>query len=328
MRIAIGGIMHESNTFSPVPTRLADFSVQRGGEIVMWWAKAHHEVGGFLEGAAQFGFEPVPLLMASATPGGTVSAEAFEALAAEMVALLRGVDRVDGLLLALHGAMVSENYSDGDGEILRRVRDVMGSELPIVVTHDLHANVSEQLVRNCTALVVYKTYPHLDHRERGIQVAKIVARSARGEVTPVQAMVKPPMMINIVRQYTSAEPIEQIMDAVRDVENTVGVLAASLAEGYQYADVEEMGPSFVVVTDGDLKLATTRQVAWAQMLWTSAKSWHSISQMPLALLSLPGNQRERRWYWWTWAITSAADRQATALSFCKNCWRSMRKHGS
>ena len=231
MRIAIGGIMHESNTFNPSLTTLPDFSVQRCDEIAVWWAKAHHEVGGFLEGAARFDFEPVPLLMASATPGGPVSAPAFEALLQEMVALVRKAHGIDGLLLALHGAMVSERFADADGEILRRLRRALGREFPIVVTHDLHANISEALVRDCTALIAYKTYPHLDHRERGLQAAEIIARTVRREVRPIVAIEKPPILINIVRQYTSAEPIRQIMQAVCDAEHQPGVLAASLAEG-------------------------------------------------------------------------------------------------
>lgn len=269
MRIAIGGIMHESNSFSPVLTRLEDFAVQRGKEIVPWWARAHHEMGGFIEGASTFGYELAPLLMATATPGGIVTAAAFKALVNELVEHLQTAGTSDGLLLALHGAMVSEAYPDGDGEILRRLRQVTGPDFPIFVTHDLHANVSEQLVRECTALVIYKTYPHVDHRERGLQAAQIMARTVRGEVHPVQAMIKPPMLLNIVRQYTSAEPMKSIMQAVRDAENHPKVLAASLAESYQYADVYEMGPSVVVVTDGDLAFATSEAQRLSDLLWNS-----------------------------------------------------------
>jgi microcystin degradation protein MlrC len=267
VRIAIGGIMHESNSFNPVMTGFDKFTVHRGEEIVPWWAQAHHEMGGFIEGATAFGYELVPLVMATATPGGAVTAEAFEALANELVEQVRNAGKFDGLLLAVHGAMVSEAHRDGDGEILRRLRQVTGPHVPIVVTHDLHANVSEQLVRDCTALVIYKTYPHLDHRERGLQAAQIIARTVRGEVHPVQAIVKPPMLLNIVRQGTSAEPMKSIMQAVRDAENHPKVLAASLAESYQYADVYEMGPSVVVVTDGDLALATSEAQRLADLLW-------------------------------------------------------------
>ena len=267
MRIAIGGIMHESNSFSSVPTRLEDFEIHRGDEVITWWVQAHHEIGGFIEGGTVFGYTPVPLVMASATPGGSVTRDAFDLLVTEFVDTLRSVQPVDGLLLALHGALVSELYPDGDGEIVRRLRAVTGPDFPIVVTHDLHANVSEQMIDHCTALVVYKTYPHLDHRERGLQAAGIIARTVRSEIKPVQVMVKPPMLLNIVRQNTNREPIKSIMQAVRDAENHPGVLAASLAEGYQYADVPEMGPSFVVVTDRDPNLARSEAERLANLLW-------------------------------------------------------------
>jgi microcystin degradation protein MlrC len=165
--------------------------------------------------------------------------------------------------------MVSEKYPDADGEIARRLRAEAGPGLPIVVTHDLHANISEQMVSNCTALIVYKTYPHLDQRERGLQAAEIMGRTVRGEVNPVQAISKPPMILNIVCQYTGNEPMKSIMQAVRETENYPKVLAASLAESYQYADVAEMGPSFVVVTDNDQELADNEAQRLADLLWNS-----------------------------------------------------------
>ena len=272
MRIAIGGIMHESNSFNPALTGLEQFTIQRGEEIVPWWTSAYHEMGGFIEGADAFGYQPVPLLMAAATPSGTVSADAFETLVTELIERLQATSVVDGLLLALHGAMVSEVYRDADGEIVRRIRQVMGSSFPIVLTHDLHANISEQLVGDSTALVIYKTYPHVDQRERGLQAAQIAARTIRGEVQPIQAIAKPPMLLNIVRQRTSAEPMKRIMQKVQNVENRRGVLAAGLAESFQYADVYEMGPSFVVVTDGDLMLAAREAKRLADMLWNSREA--------------------------------------------------------
>lgn len=268
MRIAIGGIMHESNSFSRVPTTLDDFEIQRDEAVLSWWTPTHHEVGGFIQGGANFGYTPVPLLMAGATPGGKVTEHAYESLVAELLERMWAVTpQVDGLLLALHGAMVSEPYPDGDGEIVRRLREQVGPGFPIVVTHDLHANISAQLIDNSTALVVYKTYPHLDHHERGLQAANIIARTVRGEVHPVQAMMKPSMLLNIVRQYTNAEPIRSIMQAVRDAENHPDILAASFAESYQYADVPEMGPSFVVVADGNETLASTEAQRLADLLW-------------------------------------------------------------
>ncbi|HEX6384633.1 MAG TPA: M81 family metallopeptidase [Anaerolineae bacterium] len=267
MRVAIGGILHESNTFNPRLTGLADFRLQREDEVIRWWGEAHHEMGGFIEGAARNGYELYPTLMASATPSGPVAAEAFGLLAGELEERLTNAPALDGLLLALHGALVSEHHPDGDGEIVRRLRSLLGSDFPIVVTHDLHANVSDRVVDESTALVIYKTYPHVDQRQRGLQAARIIARLIRGEIQIAQALSKPPLLLNIVRQNTNVEPVLDIMQAARELEKQPEVLAANVALGYQYADVFEMGPAAVVVTDGDLELARREAQRLADLIW-------------------------------------------------------------
>ena len=130
MRIAVAGIMHESNTFNPQPTPLEAFRVQRGAELLSWWRDAPHEVGGFIAGAQKFGYEICPTLMAQATPGGPVTGDAFERLTQELLERLARAPRLDGLLLALHGAMVSEDHADADGELLRRLRAHVRPGLP------------------------------------------------------------------------------------------------------------------------------------------------------------------------------------------------------
>jgi microcystin degradation protein MlrC len=267
MRIAIGGIMHESNTFSSKPTDRAAFGVQRGEEILRVYRDAHHEVTGYIEGAEKFGFDVYPMLTSGATPSGAVTDEAFEELVSELIQQLQNAPQLDGLLLALHGAMVVESFPDGDGEVLRRLREVLGSEFPIVVTHDFHANISEQLVKHSTALIVYKTNPHVDQRQRGVQAAELITRIVRGEVKPTQALAKPPMMFNILYQNTSKEPLKPIMDAARELESNPKILAASVAAGYQYADVHEMGPTAVVVTNDDPTLAQREAQRLSDMLW-------------------------------------------------------------
>ena len=269
MRVAIGGILHESNTFNPRLTGLADFRIQREDEVIGWWGEAHHEVGGFIEGAARNGYELYPTLMANATPSGPIAAEAFELLAGELEARLTNAPALDGLLLALHGALVSERHPDGDGEIVRRLRSLMGSDFPIVVTHDLHANVSDRVVDESTALVIYKTYPHIDQRQRGLQAARLIARLIRGEIEIAQALSKPPLLLNIVRQNTNVAPMLAIMQAARELEKRPKVLAASVALGYQYADVLEMGPAAVVVTDGDPELARHEAQRLADLIWNT-----------------------------------------------------------
>lgn len=267
MRIAMGGLLQEVNTFSRAATRLQDFAIDRGDELLSKWERAHHEIGGFIEGITLAGFEPVPLLMARAVPAGKVTGEAFDSLVDELASRITDARPLDGVLLALHGAMAAEDYPDADAEILRRLRELLGAEFPLVVTHDLHANISQDAARHPTALLVYKTYPHIDQRHLGRQAADILARILRGEVRPVQSLSKPPMVLNLVRQNTNAEPVKSIMAAAREMERTPGVLAASLALGYQYADVEEVGPAAIVVTDGDLQLARTEAERLSNMLW-------------------------------------------------------------
>lgn len=263
MRIAIGGIMHESNSFNPTPTRLDLFTVSRGAELLRVWGDAAHEIGGFIEGASRFGFEAVPGLMAAAIPSGPVTAEAFEMLV-EALASAVPAD-VDGMLLALHGAMFSEQYFDADGEVIARLRTKLGPGFPLVVTHDFHANISERAVTNSSALVVYKTCPHVDQRERGLQAAALIA----SRKPLAQAIAKPRMLIPIMKHNTNLPPLRPIFDRALEIERMPGVLSASVAAGYQYADVEECGPAAVVVTDGDATLARRLASELGEMLWAA-----------------------------------------------------------
>ena len=268
--IAIGGIMHESNTFSNVPTDRAAFESGRlifDNDILDIWGEAHHEVGGFIEGASAYGWDLHPTLMAAATPAGRVTDEAFNAIVTELIQRIQSVPNLDGVLLALHGAMVVESYPDGDGEVLRRMRRALGTDFPIVSTLDHHTNVSEQMVAESTALVIYKTNPHVDQRQRGLQAAEILMRTVRGEIKPTQALVKPPMIFNILHQYTSAEPMNSILQEAVQLETRSNVLAANIAAGYPYADVHEIGPAAVVVTDNNSQLARTEAERLSKMLW-------------------------------------------------------------
>jgi len=269
MRIAIAGFMHESNTFNPLRTDRAAFEAQSllfGDDLVREWRDAHHEVGGFLEAAQTLGFEPVPLLMAWATPAGPVTADVFDEVTGRLIDGLRR-EKLDGLLLALHGAMVGEGHLDADGETLTRLRAALGHELPIVVTLDLHGNLSERLVRHSTAAVAYRTCPHVDQRECGRRAASLLVRHLRGEVRLCQALAKPPLIVNIMAHDTSQEPLRSFMDQTRTLEQKPGLLAVSLLPGFAYADVPQMGPSVVVVTDNDPALARREADALAGRLW-------------------------------------------------------------
>jgi len=272
LRLAIGGIQHESNTFNPRPTPLADFRIERGQDVVLRWGQARHEISGFVKAASELDYEVVPTMMAFAWPAGPVTREAFDALTGELITLLKNASPLDGLLLALHGAMVSEADPDGDGAVLKRLRQVLGKDFPIVVTHDYHANVSQAEIENCLALLIEQTNPHVDQLERGMLAARILTDTIRGKRRPVQALSKPPIIHNIVFQNTSAEPAAGFRRAAQELEKQAGILAVSVAGGYQFADVVEMGPSVVVVADGDMALAQREAERLSDMVFQGLSS--------------------------------------------------------
>jgi len=268
MRIAIAGFMHESNTFAVFPTTLDQFHIHRGAAVIDHYRPTFHEMAGFIKGADEYDFALQPLLGADATPGGTVTAETYETIVDELLtALQAALPEIDGLLLALHGAMVAEGFPQADGETVRRVRELVGPDFPVFVTHDYHGNVPPALVENATGLIIYKTCPHIDQPERGLQAAELLVRTIRGEVNPVSAIVKPEVLFNIVYHNTSTGPMKKLMDAAIALESRPGILATSIAAGYQYADVPHMGPSIVVIADGDVTLAQREADALGQQMW-------------------------------------------------------------
>jgi microcystin degradation protein MlrC len=262
MKIAIGSIMHESNSFNAEPTILSDFRMREGD-----WGTGNSEVAGFIEEGSRRGFEIAPAIYAAAVPKGPVASAAFEELTARLIRPMREAKELDGILLALHGAMFTEEFPHADEEIVRRVRDTLGREIPLVVTHDFHANISPALVELTDVLITYQQNPHIDTKQRGELAASILARMIAGEVRPRQAMVKPPVLWNIVHQNTSVEPLRSITAASIELERRPGILAASVACGYQYNDVPYIGPSVVVVADGDEGLALREAQRLSDMMW-------------------------------------------------------------
>ena len=269
--IAIAGINHESNTFNPRKTGLDQFTRRDipAEEFLRETAKSNSTTSGFISGAKQYGFDVYPLFDTEAPPFGPVTHDAFNALTGELISRVKAASKLDGLLLFLMGAMVSEDYSDADAEVVRRVRAAMGERFPIVVVHDFHANVSPEIVRLTNALITYKECPHLDSKQRGVQAAKIMAGIISGKAKPAQALEKPPMLYNLVFQNTFQPPFLPIVEESRRLEKNPKILAVSVPGGYQYGDVPSMGPSVVVVTNNDPELARREAKRLAGMLYAT-----------------------------------------------------------
>ena len=276
MRIAALGFHHETNTFQSVKTdydSFADYEFLRGSQIADRHATSKFTLAGYFQSAQKFEFDLVPLLWAFTGPTGTITKDAFDRIATEMIDMLKENGPWDGVLLAQHGAAVSDEYPDMDGEISRRVREVVGLETPVVMTLDLHSNITQDQVDNTDAIVAFRTNPHLDPVERAVEASDILVKTIRGEVRPVQHLVQMPMIINIVKQPTSFGPMKEIMDEVDEVLEKPGVLSASCGQGFPYADVDQMGVSFLVVTDGDVELAEK------QANWLARRAWDRRAEL-------------------------------------------------
>lgn len=270
MRIGIIALLQESNTFVSQPTFFKHFEedlLAEGEAVRERLASAHHEVGGFFQGLEEEQLDAVPIFAARAVPHGTMTQDTLSKLLDRMFAGLKQAGRLDGLLLAAHGATVSDGPADVDGYWLSRIRETVGQDFPLVATLDPHANLSEQMVAATDALVAYQTNPHIDQRQRGTLAAKILARTVRGECRPTQAAAFPPLAINIEKQLTEEEPCKGHFQKARQIGAQPGVLSASVILGFPYADVPEMGSSVVVVTDSNPQLATQLANELGQDLW-------------------------------------------------------------
>ena len=270
MRVGIIALLHESNTFISRPTGLEHFrqDMLLSGEAMREKLEdTEHEVSGFFEGLKDAQIEAVPVFAARAIPYGRVTAEAFARLREMLFDRLEAAPSLDGVLIAPHGATVCESHRDADGHWMAELRERVGAATPIIGTLDAHANLSPQMVESSNALVAYRSNPHLDQRARGIEAARLMAGTLRGEIRPVQAATYPPLAINIERQLTSERHLVRLYDRADHMLSHDKVLSNSILLGFPYADVEEMGSSVLVVTDGDAGLANELAKQLGEDMW-------------------------------------------------------------
>lgn len=256
MKIVVGGIYHETHSFSNVPTDIESFrkvQLLQGREVVDRLRDTTSEMAGFLSAADRLGFEAVPALWAWGVSSGPVKKETLDHFLDAIAERVRAAENVDGVLFALHGACVAEHDRDGDGYILSRLRALVGDAIPIAVTLDLHANISQRMVDLADVVVGYDTYPHVDQVERGIEAGELLVRIIKGEIQPVMRLEKPPMLIVPQQQFTSVYPMSDVLDLARKHEQRV--LSITVSGGFAYSDTEETGPGVLVVTNNQPELA-------------------------------------------------------------------------
>jgi microcystin degradation protein MlrC len=285
MRTALLGFSHETNTFSNVPASYDRFQVLRGDEIFERHRAAHSTLTGFIEVGEERGMGLVPLMFASTGPIGMITKDAFDRLVGEMLGMLKDQGPWDAILLANHGAAVSEAHHDVDGEIAARVRAIVGPNVPVGMGMDLHGNITQRMIESATAVTFYRENPHVDSRQRGRECAEIIYRTVKGELRPVMALETPPLVINIVKQHTGSEPLKSLMAECEAQIGRPGVLSASVIQGYPYADVPEMGMSFLAVADGDPALAREVAQHLARRAWEMREQFNADTPSPREALA-------------------------------------------
>ena len=253
-RIAIGGFQHETNTFASNRANVEDFlrpdawpSLSRGDNLIDTFRGINIPIAGFIKQALADGHDLAPLLWCSASPSGPLTDDAFETITGMFLDDIKAIGPVDALYLDLHGAMVSESFDDGETELLNRIRRQVGPDLPIVISLDLHANISQAMVNLVSALVCYRTYPHVDMADTGARAARMTGRLL-GHSGPVARHFRQlPFLIPLPWQSSLADPTRAIYRYLRDLEKEQAdtILALSFAPGFPLADVADCGPSII-----------------------------------------------------------------------------------
>jgi microcystin degradation protein MlrC len=253
MRVALAQIIQESNSFVPFRTTLANFEAQyirRGREVLDRLGGARIEIAGMAAVLREAGIEPVPWLATHGSCGGPLTRETFETLIAYLLAPLRAGDKVDAVLLALHGAMAVEDENDAESEILERLRALLPKATPIGVSLDLHAHVTERLLQPGVFFIGYREYPHIDMFETGERVARLLLEVLGGRQQPVMALAKRAMLASPVEARTGEGPLAEVVAAARAAE-TGPVLHCSLFPVQPWLDFEDLGFGVLVCADAD-----------------------------------------------------------------------------
>src|SRR6202162_4186706 len=251
-RVLTGRFMHETNTFSVQMTDMAlwrrrDF--HRDSETPAPCRGTRSALGATFQAADKYGWTLIHPVSANANPSGLVTDDAFETIGGMILAAAERQGPIDGVLFHLHGAMVTEGHEDGEGELMERLRKVLGPDVPIVVTLDLHANVTQKMADNASALIAFRTYPHIDMYERAWQGAELLQRAMDGEVRPRTVIATRPMIYGLDRGRTQSGPMAELIARGEALEASGEALVVSVCAGFSRANIRDVAPSVTVTID-------------------------------------------------------------------------------
>lgn len=254
-RIAIGGFLHETNTFGPSKATYADFDggsgyghIREGEAIFEHLSSVNAAIAGAIHTGRAWGWDMVPTLWCAASPSAHVTEDAFERIAARLLDLIAQAGPLDGVFLDLHGAMVTEHLDDGEGELLARLRALIGPDVPVAVALDLHANVTPLMVEKADLLESYRTYPHVDMTATGARAATVLAQMVESGERPEKAFLQAPFLTAISWQSTWGEPARNLYQRLEDIAQ--GQTAASFNMGFPAADFPDCGMSVLAYGPG------------------------------------------------------------------------------
>jgi microcystin degradation protein MlrC len=301
-RVLTGRFMHETNTFSVQKTDMAlwrrrDF--HRDNEIPVAFRGTRSALGATFEAADKFGWTLIHPVSANANPSGIVTDDAFDEIGGLMLQAAERQKPIDGVLLHLHGAMVVDSYEDGEGELLARLRRVLGPDVPIVVTLDLHANVTQLMADNASALIAFRTYPHVDQYERAWQGTDLLQRAMNGEVKPKTVIARRPMIYGLDRGRHQKGPMAELIGRGEALEQSGEALVVSICAGFSRANIRDVGPSVTVTVDmarGDARPRGQKvaedymDYAWATRDYESFKLLPVAEAVARATAGQPGDK--------------------------------------
>ncbi|OIB55279.1 M81 family metallopeptidase [Natrialba sp. SSL1] len=269
--VLVGSISHETNTFADGQTTRENFQNRReyfGEDVYKELRDTNTGVGGVIEITEEEEISLITSLAVSATPGATVAREAFEFYRDRLLSDIREYqDEIDGIILPLHGAMVVEGRDDGEGPLVSSIREIVGDDLPIVVTLDLHGNVTDELVDETDAIVAYETYPHVDMAATGRRGFEILIETIRGDCSPVMHIERPPLSPVTPTQNTQEGPMAELMEYARSIEERDKIVKVNVFPGFSRSDVPSMGFSVPVIADGDPAAAKAASRDLSEKVW-------------------------------------------------------------
>ena len=285
MKIAIAQVFQETNTFSPLTTGINEFK-QGGlyfGDEILENMRGIGEIGGFLSVINEEAdtIEVVPIVRALAMSGGRVTSKALNYFEETLVSGLWENSPLDGIYISMHGAAASENVDDFEGYLLSKARSIVGSEIPIVVSLDHHANITKKIVESVDALIAYQTQPH-DPYETGIRATHLLLRIIRKDIKPTIAWQKIPMVAPADRGITSIWPMKEWFDLARSNEKLPDVISISNFPVQPWLDVEDFGWSTVVITNNNFEMAQGLVTELANKAWELREEFWKIQRVPIS----------------------------------------------